>query len=136
MFPVVHQAQVNTRRLGLNVAGFTTVESLVALVMFAVGVLGSVGTVALAVRAMRAAASAAAAARLLPAIADSLAGAVVAGSGYCGVLSAGNASGSHGLSAAWRVAPVPGGREIELAVTAPALRGPRTDSVRVLVPCR
>jgi hypothetical protein len=118
-----------------STAGFTTVESLVALIMFAVGVLGAVGTVGLATRALWAGAAASEAARLISTIGDSLAGAVVAGGGRCASLAAGSRAGTHGVSAGWRPTEVPGGVEIELTAFRPSLGRPHTDTVAIRFPC-
>jgi hypothetical protein len=116
-------------------SGFSTVECLVALMLFALGILGSAGTMAMAIRTVHAGAAAAAAARLVISLKDSLA-AVIQEGGSCAPLGAGTASGPYAVEAAWRTSPAVGGSEIELTVTRPALRGPVVDTIVSFVACR
>jgi Tfp pilus assembly protein PilV len=116
-------------------AGFSTIECLLALVILTIGILGSAGTMGLAVRAAHAGAAAATAARLIVSLRDSLQSLVVASGGACSTLAGGSATAAHAVRATWVATVDPGGREIMLRVTRPALRT-ATDSLVVFIPCR
>ena len=115
--------------------GFTTVECLVALIVFAVGVLGAAGTMALAWRAEMAGERAALAARLGGSVLDSLRGVVVADGGRCDQLAGGVSDGPHGIRAAWAVLPSASGREAILTLSFRSLAVTATDTAWTFIPC-
>jgi|SRR5690242_13733733 hypothetical protein len=117
-------------------AGFSTIECLLALVIFAVGILGSAGTLGLAIRSVQAGAAAASTARLALSLRDSLAARVRAAGDDCGVLAGGRSEAPHGVSASWRVTASGGGSRIELTVSRPGLQGLAADTLIAFVPCR
>lgn len=116
--------------------GFTTVECLVALIVFAVGVLGTAGAMALAWRAETAGERAALAARLGGSLLDSLRGVVVADGGRCDGLSGGGSDGPRGIRATWSVVPSAAGRETILTLSFRSLAGTATDTAWTFIPCR
>ena len=118
-----------------NGRGFTTIECLVALIVFAIGVLGAAGTMALAWRAETAGERAALAARLGGSVLDSLRGVVVADGGRCDRLVGGESDGPHGIRAAWAVIPSAAGRETILRLSFPSLAAAVTDTAWTFIPC-
>lgn len=121
---------------GARVSGFSTIEAMVALVVFAVGVLGAAGTMAVAWRAEMAGERAATVSRLAGTVLDSLRNEVIHGEGRCDRLSGGLDSGRHDTSARWNTMVSPGGREIWLAVSFISLRTQASDTVWTFLPCR
>ena len=119
-----------------DTVGFTTIECLVALVVFAVGVLGAAGTMALAWRIEMAGERAAVAARIGGSLLDSLRGVVTAGEGHCVGLSGGAQQGPHGTRAGWTTAPATGGLEVSLTLSFRSLAATSTDTVWTFIPCR
>jgi Tfp pilus assembly protein PilV len=116
--------------------GLTTVECLIALVVFTVGMLGAAGTTALAVRQGAAGTRAASAARLAVATLDSLRGSVSAAGGRCSALASGSATGQHATSAEWTVSPERAGRAVRLTVSYPTTSGRHRDALWSFLSCR
>jgi len=116
--------------------GFTTIECLVALIVFAIGVLGAAGTMALAWRAEVAGERAALAARLGGSVLDSLRGAVAADGGRCDQLVGGESDGPRGIRAAWALIPSAAGRETILRLSFRSLAVTATDTAWTFIPCR
>jgi hypothetical protein len=115
--------------------GLTTVECLVALMVFTVGVLGAAATTALALRAEAAGERAATAARLAGTVLDSLRGAVDAQGGRCFGVASGSAMGSHGTAARWVVSPAGGGREVNLVLSFSSMGRVSAETAWTFIPC-
>src|SRR5262245_60951921 len=107
--------------------GFSTVEALIALVVFSIGALGAAGAMALAWRAELAGEGAAEASRAVGSVLDSLRTSVVGGNGRCDLLSSGSETAPHRVTLSWSAEPSAGGREIYLSLAFPALAAPVTD---------
>jgi hypothetical protein len=116
--------------------GLTTLECLVALMVFCAGALGASATMALALRAQTEGARAAAAGRLASATFDRLRGQIRGPQGGCLPLAPGQATGDHGVSVSWQLVPVAGGRLVQLVFSHPALPAPRSDTAWSFVGCR
>src|SRR5262245_26254199 len=95
--------------------GITTVECLMALMVFTVGVLGAAAALSLATRVEMAGASRARAARWTGSVLDSLRVSRDQAEGSCAPISSGWLS-HPGLSGQLGITPGPGGREVELAL--------------------
>lgn len=116
--------------------GFSTVEVMVALVLFTAGVLGAGGMMALAWRAELTGERAAVAARLAGSILDSLRASVIDGQGRCDRLQPGSESLAHGTFAAWTSRGSAAGREVVVRLAFSSLAAPVEDTVWTFVPCR
>jgi hypothetical protein len=115
--------------------GLTTIECLVALVVFAVGVLGAAATIALALRAEAAGAHAATAARLAGTVLDSLRGVLDAQGGRCSAVASGSAMGTPGTGARWEVSPAVGGQEVNLVLSFPSVGRVSAETAWTFLPC-
>ncbi len=115
--------------------GLTTVECLVALLIFAVGVLGAAATTALALRAEAAGERAATAARLAGTVLDSLRGALDAQGGRCSAVASGSAIGTPGTGARWDISPAAGGREVNLVLSFPSMGRASAETAWTFLPC-
>lgn len=116
--------------------GFSTIEVMVALVVFTIGVLGAAGTVVLAWRTEMAGERASVASRVAGSVLDSLRTEVLHRQGRCTGMVAGADSGPHGTSVSWRTRVSAGGREIWLTLSFASLAAIVTDTVWSFVPCR
>ncbi len=116
--------------------GFTTIEVMVALVIFAVGLLGAAGTMALAWRAELHGEAAAAASRSAGSLLDSLRGEVLNARGGCGALGGGVESTPRGGWLTWVATPSAGGRELLIAASFPSLSSAASDTLWSFLPCR
>lgn len=116
--------------------GFTTIDCLVALILFSIGVLGTTATVALAIRAAAEGSHAARAARLFLAESARLAADVARGAGACSAATPGLRPGQAGLRLFSSATAAVGGQSVQLIVTYPTVRGQRTDSASTFLPCR
>ena len=116
--------------------GVSTIECLIALVVFTIGALGSVGTVALGLRTAAEGAAAASSARLAAGVLDSLRAEVESGGKQCSVVSAGSSHGPHQVESRWQLTALPGGQQVELLVHYRAARGDHVDTLRDFLPCR
>jgi len=123
-------------RDGFTTDGLTTIECLVALVVFTVGVLGAAAATALALRVEGGGARVAAAARLAGSVLDSLRGELLAQGNRCSAIGAGSAAGSHGIVARWTVAASDGGREVGLVLSFPFPGRVAAETVWTFLPCR
>lgn len=115
-------------------SGFSLVELLLALVIFAIGALGAAGTLAWAFRATTAGTHAAHAARL----AVTALGAVTAPAAVarpCAALPAPSLAGPLGEGATVTQVPATGGVTLLTLLRYPAQRGLRTDTVWSFVRC-
>lgn len=117
-------------------SGFSTIEVMVALVVFTIGVLGAAGTLALAWRTEMAGERASVASRVAGSVLDSLRTEVLHRQGRCTAVSAGTARGPHATSVSWRPSASAGGREIWLTLSFGSLAATATDTVWSFVPCR
>ncbi len=117
-------------------SGFSTVEVLMALVVFAIGALGAAGSMALAWRAELAGESAAVAARAAGSVLDSLRAEVTAGAGRCDRLTSGWRIASQQVTLDWSTAPAGGGREIYLGLSLPSIAAAASDTVWTFIACR
>lgn len=115
--------------------GFSTVEAMVALVVFAIGVLGAAGTIAVAWRAELAGERASAVSRMAGSLLDSLRTEVINGQGRCDRLSGGIANGAHASRASWDTRPSAGGREVWLTLSFTSIAALATDTVWTFLPC-
>jgi prepilin-type N-terminal cleavage/methylation domain-containing protein len=122
-------------RVRISTVGFSIIECLVALVVFAVGVLGAAGTIALAERSGAEGARAVAAAELALVTLDSLRVASAAGHG-CSALAPGVWSGREGTTAQWTIFSTSSGVDVRLVVAYPTVRGNRADTLWSAFPCR
>jgi len=120
----------------LRQSGFSTVECLMALVVFTLGMLGAVGTVAVSIRLEAQGAVAAEASRWSAGLLDSLRTAVAQSGGRCSAVVSATRSGAHGLSAQWQVRGVAHGAEIQLQLSAPLRGRSHRDTLNGFVPCR
>ena len=116
--------------------GTTTIEALIALLVFSIGGLAAAGTAMLSLRAAHVGVRAARAARLLESVVDHLAGAVVATNGRCGSLTPGAASNGRGESVRWSFLQVPHGRTVAIEISYGAPSSQRPDSAWSFVRCR
>lgn len=114
--------------------GFSTIEVLIALVIFSVGVLGTLGAMALAWRADLAGETMAAAARVAGSVLDSLRGTVASAGGSCASLSAGRDS-SNRVEVDWLLRPTRGGQEITLVLSWPLPQAQSSDTAWSFLPC-
>jgi Tfp pilus assembly protein PilV len=115
--------------------GVSTVECLVALVLFVVGALGAVGTIALAIRMAAEGSHLAGGARLANGTLGQIRDAVEAAGHTCAAVSAGRVD-AYGNEVAWSTEPDSGGRRVLLLVSYATSRGRHRDSVIGFVPCR
>ena len=115
--------------------GFTTIDCLLALIVFTVGVLGATATMALAIRAAAEGSHAARAARLLLAESARLSADLAGGAGACSALTPGLQLGQAGLRVLSSASTAVGGRSVQLIVTYPTVRGQHTDTASTFLPC-
>ena len=115
--------------------GFTTIDCLVALILFAVGVLSTTATVALAIRAAAEGSHAARTARLFLAESARLAAEVARGAGACAAATPGLRLGQAGLRLVSSVTAAVGGQSVQLVVTYPTVRGQHADTASTFLPC-
>lgn len=115
--------------------GFTTIDCLVGLILFAVGVLGTTATVALAIRAAAEGSHAARTARLLLAESARLAADVARGAGACSAATPGLRSGQAGLRLLSSTTAAVGGQIVQLVITYPTVRGQHTDTASTFLRC-
>jgi Tfp pilus assembly protein PilV len=116
--------------------GITTVECLMALMVFTVGVLGAAGALSLAIRVEMAGANQARAARWTGNVLDSLRADRDQAAGSCAPISSGWLSQPRGLSGQLVSVPVAGGRVVELALDIPSIAGVAGETVWTFIPCR
>jgi len=116
--------------------GITTVECLMALMVFTVGVLGAAGALSLATRLEMAGASQARAARWTGNVLDSLRASRDQAAGSCASISSAWLTQPSGLSAYLSSTPAVAGREIELALDIPAIAGVEGETAWTFIPCR
>lgn len=114
--------------------GFSTIECLIALLVFSIGALGSVGTVALSLRTAQEGTAATAVARRAASVLDSLRAAVASPGAPCSGVTAGAVTTTAG-EVRWQLAPATGGRLIDLQASYPTVRGLRVDSLRGYLRC-
>jgi len=115
-------------------AGFSTVEVLVALIVFDMGLLGAVTTTALTGRLLvearnRARATLAASERI-----ELVRRAAVAPGG-CAALSSGSRALGGGLGEQWTLTGTGGTRPLQVIITSPTHRGIRADTIRTVILC-
>ncbi|MEO8636103.1 MAG: hypothetical protein ABI587_12570 [Gemmatimonadales bacterium] len=115
--------------------GFTTIDCLVALVVFAVGVLGSTATVALAIRAAAEGGHAARAAWLLSAESARLTAEVAGAAGACAAATPGLRFGQSGLRLTSSTIAARGGQFVQLVATYQTVRGQHSDTANTFLPC-
>jgi type II secretory pathway component PulJ len=115
--------------------GFTTVDCLVALVVFAIGVLGATATIALAIRAAAEGSHAARAARLLLGESATLSAQIAGAGGACAGATPGTRVGQAGLQLISSMTATGGGRSVQLVVTYPTVHGLHTDTANTFLPC-
>ncbi len=115
-------------------SGLTTIECLIALVVFTLGILGAVATTALALRLQALGDRAVAASRLSGNVLDSLKSVLAERGGGCDAIGGGTTTLPLGVLATWRVAPESGGLGITLSLKQGAR--PVTESVWTFTPCR
>lgn len=115
-------------------SGLTTIECLMALVVFTLGVLGAVATTALAIRVQASGDRAAAAGRLSGNVLDSLQSVFTERGGRCDAIGGGASTDSRGTVARWQVDPETGG----LGITLTLAQAARTvaETVWTFTPCR
>jgi hypothetical protein len=115
-------------------AGFSTVEVLVALIVFDVGLLGAVTTTALTSRLLIEARNRS---RVTLAASERIelvrTGARV--SGGCGTLTGGTAALGGGLSEQWSLTGSGPSRLLTITITSPTHRGLRADTVVTVISC-
>jgi hypothetical protein len=120
--------------MGRSHAGFSTVEVLVALIVFDVGLLGAVTTTALTSRLLiearnRSRVTLAASERI------ELVRNVAAVSGGCAALSGGSRPLGGGLGEQWTLTGTGGTRPLQVIITSPTHRGIRADTIRTVISC-
>ena len=117
-------------------SGVSTVEVLVALVVFAVGALGAASTLAFSVRAVGAGSHAATAARLGATAFTLVAEGAARGAGSCAALPAPRLIGGGGEEVEVRLAPHGAGRDVSVILRFTGVTGPRVDTARSFLRCR
>src|SRR5262245_53798973 len=117
-----------------SLAGFSTVEVLVALIVFDVGLLGALSTTALTARLLTDART-----RARGAVAASERIEIVrnraAAPGGCASLAAGTTSLGGGLSEQWVASGTVPTRLLQIIITSSTHRGTRADTIRTVIPC-
>ncbi len=115
--------------------GSSTIESLVALIVFAVGALGASGVMALSLRLSTEGDRAAAAARLLSDEANRLRASLSANGGRCSGVAGSSRQTPLGVLATSAVSPVQGGLSLRIAVSYPTVRGQHGDTAVGFLAC-
>lgn len=119
-----------------STAGSSTIEGLIALIVFAVGALGASGVMAISLRLSTEGDRAATAARLLTDEASRLRAAVSVNGGRCVGVSGSSWQTPLGVLATSVVSPVQGGLSLRIAVSYPTVRGQHGDTAVGFLPCR
>ena len=117
-------------------SGFSTVELLLALVLFALGALGAASTLALGLRATSTGGHMASAARLGADALGQVTAAAAHGAGSCAALPAPSLSSPGGESAVTTLRPAGRGVRVEVALRFQGGGGPRQDTLGSFVRCR
>jgi type II secretory pathway component PulJ len=115
--------------------GFTTLEALLALIVFTLGALGATASVAFATRLAHEGSQAARAGRLLQEESARLAAEIAGAGGYCAAARPGARTGPDGLRLASTLLPAVRGRELRMTVTYPTARGLHADSAGEFLVC-
>jgi hypothetical protein len=114
----------------------STVECLVALIVFSLGALGAAGTAALGVRAFATGTHAALVARLAGETVSGLRHQLRIGHQSCAAVSAGSLVGASGETVNWTLTPADRGVDITLALGYRIPVGQHTDTIHGFLPCQ
>jgi type II secretory pathway component PulJ len=115
--------------------GFTTLEALLALVVFTLGALGATASVAFATRLAQEGSQAARAGRLLQEESARLVAEIAGAGGSCAAARPGSRTGQAGLQLSSTLFPVMRGRDLRMVITYPTAGGPHTDSASGFLVC-
>ena len=116
--------------------GFSTVECLVALIVFSLGALGAAGTAALGVRAFASGTHAALAVRLAGRGRRRAAARPPISQQSCAAISAGSLSGPSGETVNWTLTPADRGVDVTLALGYRIPVGRHADTIHAFLPCQ
>lgn len=115
--------------------GFTTIDCLIALIIFTVGALGATATMALAIRMAHEGSQAARAGRLLRDESARITADIAGSSGACAAARPGLRLGQSGVQLTSTLVPVTRGWQLHLVVTYPTVWGQHADSATGFIPC-
>ena len=115
--------------------GFTTIDCLVAMVVFTIGVLGATTTAALAIRLAHEGSQMARAGRLVADESARITADIAGAAGACSGATPGARFGQSGIQLTSTLRPAAGGQQLEMVVTYPTVRGQHVDSAAGFVRC-
>jgi len=116
-------------------SGFSTVDGMVAITLFALAALGAGGAMARSARALGEANRETAAARATAEIVERLRTTLRAAGDRCGAVVSGSTL-TAAAAVSWRSTPAMAGIDLRVIATRPGLRQPRSDTLWLFLPCR
>ena len=115
--------------------GFTTIDCLVAMVVFTIGALGAATTAALAIRLAHEGSQMARAGRLVADESARITADIAGAAGACSGATPGARLGQSGIQLISTLRPAAGGQLLDMVVTYPTVRGQHVDSAAGFVRC-